>query len=108
MTNECLFTIIVDTDDEDYPEALDYLLDILNDVGTEFFTVEYAGVSWEKLKGKIMLTPENIITMLVGLRGNFRLMVVGDTSRPGMFWATRTSHDEPTGASFDFAPSFRL
>jgi len=105
MTDECLFTMIVDTEEEDYPEALDDVLDVLNDVGANFFTVEYAGVSWEKLSGKMVLTPEKIVTMLVGLRGYFRLTVVGDTSRPGMFWATRYSHDEPTGASFDFAPS---
>lgn len=102
-----MFSIILDTEDDDYSDMLDGLARTLDEANVTHFRVECEGVSWRKQSGRFTLTAEDTLDIMTGWKGDYRLMVVGDTGLPTEFHATRYSHDEPTGASFTIRPALQ-
>jgi hypothetical protein len=107
MSKDTMFSIILDTEDEDYVEMLGELTLTLQNANTQLFRVECENVSWQKKSGRFTLDTDETIQLMTGWGGDYRLMVVGDTQLPTEFHATRYSHDEPTGASFTIRPALQ-
>jgi hypothetical protein len=101
MNLETMFTIILDTEDEDFSDMLHEITVSLEQANLAYFHVEVAGISWQKHGGKFLATSDEVCEVMTDWKGDFRLTVVGDTAHPTEFHGTRYSHDEPHGATFE-------
>ena len=72
--------------------------------GADYYYIEGTGMGWQRLSGFIVVSAEDAPRALM-LRGDFRIVLMGDTDEPSKFRAHRYSHDEPTGASFTLRPA---
>ena len=90
-----------------YDDAKDNLKHLINawvDAhGKEFSEVRIdgTGMGWQRQSGYVH-TELKEIAYALALRGDFRIVF---TLENGNLTATRSSHDEPTGAHFTFTPN---
>jgi len=89
---------------DDAKDNLKYLINAWVDAqGKEFSEVRIdgTGMGWQRQSGYAHTDIDDIAHALA-LRGDFRIIF---TLENGELTATRSSHDEPTGAHFTFTPS---
>lgn len=88
---------------DDAKDNLKYLINAWADAqGKEFSEVRIdgTGMGWQRQNGYAH-TGLDEIAYALALRGDFRIVF---TLENGNLTATRSSHDEPTGAHFTFTP----
>jgi hypothetical protein len=89
---------------DDAKENLKHLIKSWVDAqGKKFYEVRIdgTGMGWQRQSGYAHIGLDDIAEIL-SLRGDFRIVF---TLENGNLTATRSSHDEPTGAHFTFTPN---
>ena len=89
---------------DDAKENLKYLIKSWVDAQDKKFSevrIDGTGMGWQRQSGCAHIGLDDIAEIIT-LRGDFRIVF---TLENGNLTATRSSHDEPTGAHFTFTPT---